>query len=273
MSVLSSALIAYFNELWPLKGAEPWDAPGLIIGSEGRKVSRVLLSVDITSELIDEAIDGQFDMVLSHHPYLMRGVTTVAESTSKGAVIARAIRAGVDVYAAHTNADIVETGVSWSLANALGIRDTQALVPGAIQGVGHGRVGNLEQSITLGDFARSVARVLPSTAQGIRVAGDYDRVISRVAVCGGAGDSFIQAAIEAKADVYLTSDLRHHPVQDAREAAVAGAHSLSLIDVSHWAGEWIWLETAAEQLSTAFPEVQFVVSHLRTDPWDFTITQ
>jgi putative NIF3 family GTP cyclohydrolase 1 type 2 len=75
------------------------------------------------------------------------------------------------------------------------------------------------------------------------------------------------------ADVYVSSDLRHHPVQDAIEQALASGKQMALIDVSHWAAEWLWLEVAANQLAQRFPKVQFVVSHLRTDPWDFVVTQ
>jgi putative NIF3 family GTP cyclohydrolase 1 type 2 len=125
----------------------------------------------------------------------------------------------------------------------------------------------------LGEFARLAARVLPSTATGVRVAGNFDQMVQRVAVCGGAGDSFIEAAIEAGVDVYLTSDLRHHPVQEARELSMLPAGGPAFIDVAHWAGEWLWLEVAAAQLSQRFEKVQFVVSQIRTDPWDFVVTQ
>jgi len=272
MSINSGDLIAHFNKLWPLDGAESWDAPGLIVGSENRRISRVLLSVDVTSEVVSEAIDGQFDLILSHHPFIMRGVSSIAETTEKGSVLSRAIRSGVDLYAAHTNADIVNHGVSAALANSLGITDAVALEPFGAP-VGHGRIGTLPEPIKLGEFARLVSRVLPSTAQGVKVSGNYDRLVQRIAVCGGAGDSFIEAAESAGADVYLTSDLRHHPTQDSRERSLISPNEMSLIDVAHWAGEWLWLERAAEQLTSEFSTVQFVVSHLRTDPWDFLVTQ
>lgn len=273
MSINSSELINRFNQLWPLAGAETWDAPGLIVGTENRKISRVLLSVDVTSEVLDEAINGQFDLILSHHPFIMRGVTSVAESTSKGELITRAIRAGVDLYAAHTNADIVSGGVSEALALALGLDGLRPLVPNKDANLGHGRIGILPEPISLGDFARRVAKVLPSTAQGVRVAGDFQQTVQRVAVCGGAGDSFIQAAIDADVDVYLTSDLRHHPVQDARESARLNSGRPAFVDVAHWAGEWMWLDVAATALAADFNSIQFVVSQLRTDPWDFLVTQ
>lgn len=272
MSVQLKDLLAQFESLWPTAGAEAWDAPGLVTGAASQRVSRVLLTVDVTSEILDEAIDGKFDLVLAHHPFIMRGVSSLSEQTAKGALLAKAIRAGVAIFAAHTNADIVENGVSDTIAKKLGLQDVAALAP-AGQPIGHGRVGNLPTPIKLGEFARFLAQVLPSTASGVRVSGDYERVVSRVALCGGAGDSFIDAAFAAEACVYVTSDLRHHPAQDAKEAFETQGVGPALIDVSHWASEWLWLDSAAEQLQSKFSGIQFLVSQIRTDPWDFVVTQ
>lgn len=268
MSIQLSDLLNKCESLWPLDGAEEWDAPGLVTGNRTQSVSRVLLTVDVTNEIINEAVDGEFDVVIAHHPFLLRSVNTVAEHAPKGLALSKAIRSNLAIYAAHTNADIVENGVSDVLAKSLGLIESKPLLGEVI---GTGRVGNLPSEIKLGDFARLIAKVLPSTATGIRVAGDYEKSISRVAVCGGAGDSFIDAAIDSGADVYVTSDLRHHLTQEAREKI--GPEGMALVDVSHWASEWLWLEVAAEQLENLFPSVQFVVSQLRTDPWDFVVTQ
>lgn len=268
MSTRLSDLISKCESLWPLAGAEDWDAPGLVTGDLSQGISRVLLTVDVTHEIIEEAIDGKFDLVLAHHPFLLRPVNSVAEQKPKGSLLAKAIRANLAIYAAHTNADIVENGVSDVLAKSLGLAESKPL-----QGIneGAGRVGNLPSEIKLGDFARLIAKVLPSTASGVRVSGDYEKMINRVAVCGGAGDSLIDAAIESRADVYVTSDLRHHPTQETREKV--GIEGLALIDVSHWASEWLWLEVAAAKLQIQFSNIQFVVSQIRTDPWDFVVTQ
>lgn len=273
MAVDLEQLTKSFERLWPLEGAESWDSPGLVAGSLSQRISRVLLSVDVTAEIIAEAQDGEFDLVLAHHPYLLRGVQTISESTAKGAVLSSAVRSNVAIYAAHTNADIVESGVSAALANAFGLQESRPLVPSTDQNVGHGRVGDLAQPIKLGEFARYVASILPATATGIRVAGDFDQVIQKVALCGGAGDSFIADAFASGADLFITSDLRHHPTQDAVEQSKLNAVPMALMDVSHWASEWIWLEVAAKQLGKLYPNVQFVVSHIRTDPWEFTVTQ
>ena len=267
-----SDLVSSMDSLWPPEAAEGWDSPGLVCGDPTREVSRVLLSVDVTAELIGEAAGG-FDLVIAHHPFLMRGVKSISEATAKGGVLASAIRADLAIFAAHTNADITATGVSSSLAAALGVLDAVALVSTDSASVGHGRIGTLAAPMPLGEFARIVARSLPASASGVRVAGQYAQMIQRVAVCGGAGDSFIDAASAAGADVYVTADLRHHVVQEAREAAALSANQMALIDVSHWASEWPWLEVAARELRKLHPQVTFEVSDLRTDPFDFVITQ
>jgi len=260
-----------FEQLWPLDGAEIWDAPGIVTGNADSEVQRVTLTVDITHELVAE-LAGNCDLILAHHPFIMRGVSTLSEATSKGRTLAAAIRADLAIYSAHTNADIVSDGVSASLAAALGVENAAPLlITDAAQG--HGRVGSLKESVTLGEFARMVAKVLPATASGVRVAGDYAQLVTKVAVCGGAGDAFIVNAVASDADVYVTSDLRHHAIQDAREAALLNGGKPAIIDVSHWASEWLWLETAATKLRTIFPQITFDVSDLRTDPFDFVVTQ
>ena len=272
MTYTVAQVMAAAESMWPSAGAEDWDAPGLVVGDPNQSVNRILLSVDVTSQVLDEAIDGGFDLVISHHPYLMRGVTSLAENTLKGAVVARAIRHGIALFAAHTNADIVHGGVSDTLAAAIGLVDVMPLQPvSEAATIGHGRVGNLPAPMSLAAFAEAVGTVLPATASGLRVAGSRVQQIKRVAVLGGAGDSFLAAAAASGADVYVTSDLRHHPAQDALESAGAAGRAFALIDVPHWAAESLWLRVAEQQLAGIFEDAQIVVSGLCTDPWDFVV--
>lgn len=273
MSTELSKLISHFEKLWPLSGAEDWDSPGLVTGLSTQPITKTLLTVDVTLETLDEAIAGNFELILAHHPFLLKGIQGLAEETSKGSSLTKAIRSNIAIYSAHTNADIVQSGVSATLASALGLENLKPLVAIADSTIGHGRLGTLPTAMKLGDFARLIARVIPATASGVRVSGDYEQLVKTVAVCGGAGDSLISAAQGLSADVYVTSDLRHHPAQDAKELAAISISPMSLIDVSHWASEWLWLETAAQQLANDFSNVDFVVSELRTDPWDFVVTQ
>lgn len=258
--------------LWPLDEAESWDAPGLLSGDPAASVDRIHLAVDAVLDTVDEAIAAGAQLLLVHHPLLLRGVNSVAEDRDKGAVIARLIRGGCALVAAHTNADIVARGTSAVLAERIGLSGTRPIVPAADPAIGLGRIGTLAAPTTLGALARTLGAVLPATASGIRVAGEYDREIRTVAVCAGAGDSLLAHPEVLGADVYVTSDLRHHPASEAvQNARLAGGPAL--IDVSHWASEWLWLEVAAEQLRDALPGVEIGVSELRTDPWDFAILQ
>ncbi len=272
MSVTVAQVSAAVERLWPTSGAEAWDAVGLIAGDLDADVSSILLAVDAVLDTVDEAIAVGTDLLLVHHPLLLRGVTTVASDRYKGAALTRLIRANCALIAAHTNADVVETGTSGTFATALGLLDSRPLVPAADGIRGIGRVGTLASPTTLGRLARQLADLLPATATGIRVSGDFDAVVSTVALCGGAGDAYLGNPEVLAADVYITSDLRHHPASEARENARASSGP-ALIDVSHWASEWLWLDAAARELREALPGVTVRVSELRTDPWDFVVTQ
>ena len=263
---------AVVERLWPISGAESWDASGLLSGDPSAAVGSMHLAVDAAIDVADEAVAANADLVIVHHPLLLRGVTSVAEDRYKGAVLARLIRGDCALLAAHTNADVVETGTSAVLAGRLGLVDTRPIAPGETPTRGIGRVGRLAEPTTLGRLARLLGEILPATASGIRVSGEYDRPVETVALCAGAGDSLLTDPAVLAADVYVTSDLRHHPASESREnARVAGGPAL--IDVSHWASEWLWLDTAAEELRIALPGISVTVSDVRTDPWDFTIVQ
>lgn len=272
MSPTVADVTAAVERLWPVAGAEPWDAVGLIAGDLEAPVDSILLAVDAVLDTVDEAIESGADLLLVHHPLLLRGVTSVASDRYKGAALTRLIRANCALLAAHTNADVVETGTSAAFAESLGLLETRPIVPGPDPTRGIGRIGRLPEPSTLGRLARTLGGLLPATATGIRVSGDFDAPISTVAVCGGAGDAYLAEPGVLATDVYITSDLRHHPASEARQNALISAGP-ALIDVSHWASEWLWLEVAAAELRAELPGVTVTVSELRTDPWDFAVTQ
>ena len=273
MSTTVADVAAAVERLWPAAGAEPWDAVGLVAGDQDAPVTSILLAVDAVLDTVDEALEAGASMLLVHHPLLLRGVTTVASDRYKGAVLTRLIRGNCALLAAHTNADVVETGTSAVFAARLSLQDARPIAASADNAArGIGRVGRLPEPTTLGALARLLGELLPATASGIRVSGDFDTPVQTVALCGGAGDSLLAEPAVTGADVYITSDLRHHPASEARENAAA-AGGPALIDVSHWASEWLWLDTAAAELRAALPGVTITVSDLRTDPWDFVVLQ
>ena len=268
MSLPLSQLLTTFESLWPISGAEEWDRPGLAIGGPNQQISKVLLCVDVTREVLAEAKANSCDLVISHHPLLLKGVNFLSEDQLKGELVAFAVKNSIALYSAHTNADIVVGGVSDVLAQTLGLTSSVPLVETGA-GIGHGRIGKLKVTQKLSEFAKFVALQLPETNAPVRVAGDLDLVIDTVAVVGGAGDSFIPAAAASGAQVLVTSDLRHHVTLDAVSDPSA---PLALIDVSHYAAESLWLEPTRKVLAEAFPQVSFTVSQVSTDPWTMTVS-
>ncbi|SDO47033.1 dinuclear metal center protein, YbgI/SA1388 family [Cryobacterium flavum] len=270
MSFSLADVIRVAHTLWPPGGAEAWDAPGLVSGDPSRPIRSIHLAVDAVSDTVDEAVEAGADLLLTHHPLLLRGVTSIAEDGYKGALLSRLIRANCALLAAHTNADVVADGVSDVIATRLGLIDALPITDSAAPETGIGRVGRLAEPTTVGHLAHTVLALLPATASGVRVAGDYLTPVTTVALCGGAGDSLLRHPRVLTADVYITSDLRHHPSSEAREQALCTGGP-ALMDVSHWASEWLWLEPAAEQLRTALPGIVVTVSELNTDPWSFAV--
>jgi dinuclear metal center YbgI/SA1388 family protein len=264
------------EELWPESLAEEWDEVGLVAGHPSARVNKILFAVDPTIDVIEEAIDWGAELLIAHHPLLLKGVTSVAANTAKGKAVHRLIESGTALLTVHTNGDSAVGGVSDVLADALGLQDVAPLTPAAngLPEEGIGRVGDLAEVLTLGDLAARVFGILPAVAGGVRVAGDRGALVRRVAVCGGAGDSLFGEVRASNADVYLTADLRHHPASEAREAAVNDRPYL--IDVSHFASEWLWLPAAAAALGNVLTdqghEVEIRVSTTNSDPWDFILT-
>ena len=360
------------DALYPPALAESWDVVGLAVGSRTQPVARMHYAVDCTAAVIAEARAAHADLLITHHPPFLRGMTSVDLESPKGKIVADALSAGLSVLTAHTNADMPRAGVVDALADVFGLQQRQPLRPrpgpavdkiitfvpddhveavvdalaaagagrignyercaftSAGQGtfrpaegaepflgrigesehvtetrvemvldrsrrrevrdallaahpydepaydllelaalssaeVGLGRVGGLDRPTTLGDLADRLASALPRTPRGLNVAGDLERMVARVAVQAGAGDDLLEEARSAGADVYITSDLRHHPASEA----LAWPDALALIDVSHWAAEWTWLPVVQHQVDDALEErrVPSAVSRLCTDPW------
>ncbi|MFZ3291753.1 Nif3-like dinuclear metal center hexameric protein [Mycobacterium sp.] len=263
MTVRLATVIDVLDEAYPPALAQSWDSVGLVCGDPDDVLSSVTIAVDATAAVVNEVPDG--GLLLAHHPLLLHGVDTVAASTVKGALIHRLIRSGRSLFTAHTNADSASPGVSDALAQALGLTVEAVLEPAFdIVGVGLGRIGSLPQPESLSAFVSRVKAGLPRTSWGVRAAGDPDMTVSRVAVCGGAGDSLLGTAAAADVQAYVTADLRHHPADEHRRAS-----EVALIDVAHWASEYPWCEQAADVLRSAFgAELSVRVCPIRTDPWN-----
>ncbi|XAS75568.1 Nif3-like dinuclear metal center hexameric protein [Dermatophilaceae bacterium Sec6.4] len=264
-----SDVLEVLEGFYPASSAASWDRVGLVTGDPGQPVRRVHFAVDPTRAVVQDAIDAGADLLITHHPLLLRGVHSVATTSAKGAIVTAAIVADLAMLCAHTNADVARPGVNDALASAAGLpADARPLCHE--DGYPIGRVGELQAPITLREFATRLAAALPPTPVGVRVAGDPDALVRTIAVMGGSGDDRFDEVRASGADVYITADLRHHPALEAREEANGGPPYL--VDAGHYATEQLWLAAAAARLAEALQaRIVTHVCDLRTDPWDFTL--
>ncbi|MCG7291731.1 Nif3-like dinuclear metal center hexameric protein [Corynebacterium afermentans] len=354
---------------YPPALAESWDQVGLICGDPDANVTKVAFALDCTQKVAERAVAAGAQLLVVHHPLLLRGVHSVAANTPKGKVIHTLLAGGCALFAAHTNADSARPGVSDKLAELVGITPGRPIKPvtldatdrwgvhvppaaaadlkralfeagaGAIgdyrecafsvegtgeftpveganptdgavgahytgdeirvefvaraadrrriveklrevhpyeepafdvvqmadtsdldKATGLGRIGELEEPMTLSEFTQQVANALPETAWGVRAAGDPDQMVRRVAVSSGSGDSFLADVAKLGVDVYVTSDLRHHPVDEHLRAG-----GPAVIDTAHWASEFPWTEQAESIVAPLSVDTEIL--HIRTDPW------
>jgi dinuclear metal center YbgI/SA1388 family protein len=262
-------VVEALDGLYPPAAAAEWDAVGPVCGEPTAEIRTVLFAIDPVDVVVDEALAMGADLLVTHHPLYLRGTSSVYAGSPKGRIVHRLITGGCGLVVAHTNADVAADGVSEALARAIGIRESVPLIPDADGKTGTGRIGVLRRIATLGEFAHHVGTALPPTSAGLRVAGDLNRPVRKVAVCGGAGDAYLGDAHRAEADVYVTADLRHHYVSEHLSAG-----GPALVDPGHWASEWPWLPVAARLLAGAFGDGSTVSTHVSTtvtDPWSTVV--
>jgi dinuclear metal center YbgI/SA1388 family protein len=200
-------VINVIEDFAPLSIQESWDNSGLCIGSPESEVSSVLLGLDCTEQLVDEAIACGADLIVTHHPLIFSGLKKISPDDPTGAAVFKAISNGISIYAAHTNADKVISGVSGAMAARLGLADVSVLDEDG-DGTGLGVVGNLPEPMGAEDVIASVKERF--ALKMMRSSRPLGQKISRVAVCGGSGGSLIGAARRSGAQLYISGDISYH---------------------------------------------------------------
>ena len=200
-------IINIIEEFAPLGIQEKWDNSGLCIGSPEDEVTSVLMGLDCTPELVDEAVACGADMIVTHHPLIFSGLKKISPDDLIGAAVIKAIKAGISIYAAHTNADKVIAGVSGAMAAKLGLENV-AILDEDGEGTGLGVVGDLPAPMTSQEAVEFVKERFGLKA--MRTSKPVEGNISRIAMCGGSGGSLIGAAKAAGAQLYISGDISYH---------------------------------------------------------------
>jgi dinuclear metal center YbgI/SA1388 family protein len=210
----------------PLSIQEKWDNSGLCIGSPDAPVSSVLFGLDCTPELVDEAIECGADMIVTHHPLIFSGLKKISPDDMVGEAVFKAIKAGISIYAAHTNADKVIAGVSGAMAAKLGLQNVEILSEDG-EGTGLGVVGDLVEPMTAQQMVEMVKDRF--ALKTVKASKPVDGMITRVAMCGGSGGSLIGAAKAAGAQLYISGDISYHNFFTSE--------GFMLMDIGHYESE------------------------------------
>lgn len=252
-------LCQLLDQHFPPVLAEEWDNTGLLVGDRAAQVARVMTCLTLTPESVAEAVDRGVDLVVSHHPLPFRPLKRFTTCTTEGGLLWRLARGGVSVYSPHTAFDSAGEGINALLCRLLELADPTPLAPVAeATPLGAGRVGELHQPTTLDAFAAEVKSRL--SAAGVRVVGEPDHAVRRVAVACGSGASFLDAARQAGADTLLTGEATFHNCLAAKAAGVA------LVLPGHYASERFAVENLAEWLADKLPGVEVWASTKEADP-------
>lgn len=253
-----SEIAEKIEELAPKNLAEPWDNVGLMVGDAQQEVSTVYLTLDVTSSAVEAAAKCGAQLIVSHHPLLFSPLKSVTEQEVTGSIVRTLIKNDISVYSAHTNLDKADGGMNDILCERIGINDprtytdNECTAPDGKTLDNIGRIGTLDAPTEMADFVDYVRNVLGCRA--ISYTGDLSDVVSTAAVCSGSGGDLIYNAYNAGADVYITSEIKHHEAQLALELGI------NLIDAGHFETENIVCDFFEEYLGSAFPELEFVKS-------------
>lgn len=210
-----------FAEAIPEHLREPWDNDGVMCCADGSsEVYRVLVSLDVTEEIVDYAIERGFDLIVSHHPLIFKPIASLDEENHISRKLIKLVCSGISVFSFHTRADKLVGGVNDRLADILGMRDVAPFGEGNL-----GRIGTIEESMDLQDFAYRVKQLCGSDV--IRYADGFSDVHT-VAIVGGDGKGYVKAAIDAGADTYISGRIGYNVMEEAAEMGI------NLIEAGHY---------------------------------------
>ena len=249
----------FFDKHYPLDTAYEWDNVGLQIGTLNKTITGILIALDVTKDVVEEAIEKQCNLIIAHHPIIFSPLKRLTTDAYKGKMIEILITEDIAVYVSHTNYDLGSTGMNQVLADQIGL-ENQAVLEMVSETHGIGRIGTilpmpLEKAVNVIKEALGVetARLITNTPE---------KLVETVAISGGSGASHMMAAKMQGADLYLTGDVSYHRAHDMLQAG------LTALDIGHYA-EHHFAQALKEELKQAGVDVPMYESALNLDPFVF----
>lgn len=234
-------IYSFLDKIAPFSSSAPWDNTGLLVGDKNKEVKKVILSLDITSDVIDEAIKNNVDLVITHHPLIFEGVKSVTADT----LLYKAVASGISFIASHTCLDIAKDGVNDCLANAVGIKNIYSVEEDAFL-----KIGEIEEQ-TEDEFVSLLKEKLNCNV----LFNSTGKKIKKVAFCSGSGGDLFSLAKECGADALLTGETKYHEFLDA------SFNNISIFSCGHFETEIVVIDTLKEKLEKEFKNIEFIKSN------------
>lgn len=260
MGMKLKTLTKVIEQIAPLDIQETWDNSGIQLALNTGPVKRVLVCLDITDEVIDEAQKHKADLIITHHPLIFSGMKSIDYRTASGAYITRLMELGISVYSSHTPFDKIQGGNNDYIAELLGLEHTKNLLIGTEEEP-ISRIGIFSKTQTLSQTVQMVKERLKLHSVG--VVGSPEASIKTVAICTGAGSDFLEAAAKNGCQLFLTGDVGYHDAQKAKELGVC------VIDAGHYGTEKFFADNFSKKLQEKVNgEIAVFPSEIDIDPFN-----
>lgn len=247
----------------PLRYQEEWDNSGYQCGNPFAECTGALICVDVTEDIVEEALSRRCNLIIAHHPLLFRGVKQVVGRNRVERVLAKALKNDITVYSSHTSMDNTPGGVSWTMAEMLGLNEVRTLAPVSKDAsIGCGVVGNLAQPLTPIELVEKVKSTFGSPVARCSALPPSDEILTRIGLCGGAGTDFIPDAIRQGARAYITSDTKLNYFLDH-------VGDIFIIDIGHFESESCTKQIFYHILSEKFPNFALHYSEIEKNPINY----
>jgi dinuclear metal center YbgI/SA1388 family protein len=251
--------IQKFEEYFPTHLAYKWDNVGLQLGDKNSEITNILLSLDLTEEVIDEAIRNNANFVIVHHPIIFSPIKAITADNYLGNMIIKAIKNNINIYVAHTNFDLSNFGMNKILADLLELQEQKIIEMETLE-EGLGRFGLLKETISLMDFVNNVKSIFDIDSAKLIGNVNLDKLITSVAICGGSGSSLLSNKTLESCDIYISGDITYHHALDAIN------NGLTVLDVGHNI-EKKSLNRLLEIVMSFSNEFKVVISNIDTNPY------
>lgn len=242
---------------------ESYDNVGLMVGTEEKKVKKVLLALDCTKEVIEEAKENNIDLIITHHPLIFRKPSRIIREDLQGWKIIELIKNDISLYASHTNLDAAKGGINEELVKVLGFKNSKLIEKSNVKGyeeAGIGRIVELEEKILVEDIINLIKEKLEIKSLRAVIAG---KEIKKIAFINGSGQDFFSKALALGADCIITGDTTYHFALDYKEMGV------TIIDAGHFSTEWIIFLNVMKKVKKSFEKLEFINSNISKDPYTF----